>query len=322
MRVNRIYVVPVLVLTAGMVLWFFIGRAKGADVAGVTHIHAGNGAIQTYISTTGTVLPRNRLEVKPPVNGRVEQILVQEGDQVKAGQIMGWMSSTDRAALLDAARGKSDASLAYWKDVYKPIALVAPIDGQVIVATMQPGQTVTTADPVIVLSDILIFRAQVDETDIGKISTGQEALATLDAFADTKIKCRVAHIYYESKTVNNVTIYPVDLKAEDLPVFCRSGMNVSVDFKAQGKDNILILPADAVKKDREGYYVMVSVPGVKEPLRRAVSTGITDDVSIEIVSGLAPEDKVVVQRKKLVIIKSSTGTNPFVPARPGGGGRR
>ncbi len=318
MRVNKIYIIVFLVLAAAAVLFWSLCRSKAADAAAVRNIHARIGLIQTYISTTGTVLPKNRLEVRPPVNGRVEQILVQEGDMVKAGQIMAWMSSTDRAALLDAARGKSDASLAYWKDVYKPIALVAPIDGQVIVATMQPGQTVTTSDAVIVLSDVLIFRAQVDETDIGKISQGQEAVATLDAFADTKIKCQVDHIYYESKTVNNVTIYPVDLKALKLPAFCRSGMNVSVDFKAEGKDNILTLPSDAVKKDKDGSYVMVSLSGTKEPVRRTVVTGIMDDVSVEIVSGLTGKDKVVVQRKKFAITKSSTGTNPFAPARPGG----
>jgi membrane fusion protein, macrolide-specific efflux system len=64
------------------------------------------GSIQTTISTTGTVLPKNRLEVKPPVAGRVDSILVQEGDHVKSGQIVAWMSSTERAALLDAARGQ------------------------------------------------------------------------------------------------------------------------------------------------------------------------------------------------------------------------
>ena len=323
MRVNKIFIIVSLALVAGVVSFWSFGRSKAADVAAVRNTHARLGMIQTYISTTGTVLPKNRLEVRPPVNGRVEQILVQEGDMVKAGQIMAWMSSTDRAALLDAARGKSDASLAYWNDVYKPIALVAPIDGQVIVATMQPGQTVTTTDAVIVLSDVLIFRAQVDETDIGKISQGQEAVATLDAFADTKIQCQVDHVYYESKTVNNVTIYPVDLKAVKLPAFCRSGMNVSVDFKAAGKDNILILPADAVKKDKDGSYVMVSLPGAKDPVRRTVVTGITDDVSVEIVSGLTGDDKVVVQRKKFTVNKGSTGTNPFAPARPGGtGGNR
>ena len=97
------------------------------------------GTIRTYISCTGTVLPKNRLEVKPPVGGRIEKILVQEGDYIKSGQVLAWMSSTERAALLDAARGKGDESYQYWEEAYKPIPLPSPIDAQVIVATTQPG---------------------------------------------------------------------------------------------------------------------------------------------------------------------------------------
>ena len=146
------------------------------------------GAIRVIITTTGTVLPKNRLEVKPPVNGRIESILVQEGQKVKRGQALAWMSSTDRAALLDAAEGQGEAALKYWKDAYKPIALLSPIDGEVIVATTQPGQTVTTSDAVVVLSDHLIVRAQVDETDIGKITVNLKAVITLDAYPEAKIK--------------------------------------------------------------------------------------------------------------------------------------
>ena len=69
-------------------------------------IHPFKGSIQTLITTTATVLPKNRLEIKPPVNGRVEKVLVSEGDMVKTGKILAWMSSTDRAALLDSARGQ------------------------------------------------------------------------------------------------------------------------------------------------------------------------------------------------------------------------
>jgi macrolide-specific efflux system membrane fusion protein len=54
-------------------------------------------------------LPQNRLEIKPPIAGRAEEVLVNEGELVKAGQIIAWMSSTDRAALLDAARAQGPA---------------------------------------------------------------------------------------------------------------------------------------------------------------------------------------------------------------------
>jgi macrolide-specific efflux system membrane fusion protein len=273
------------------------------------------GSIKTFISCTGTVLPKNRLEMKPPVNGRIERILVQEGDKVKTGQILAWMSSTERAALLDAARGKGEKALQYWEEVYKPIPLPAPIDGEVIVAKTQPGQTVTAADAVLVLSDHLIVRAQADETDIGKITSDMKAIIGLDAYPDTKIKASVEHIYYESKTVNNVTIYEVDLKPEVVPAFFRSGMNASVDFIEQNKENALLIPEEAVQKEKDENYVLVKQNNAKEPLKVRVTLGISDDRNVEVLSGIDENTRIIVRATKYSLPKSTTGTNPFLPGR-------
>jgi macrolide-specific efflux system membrane fusion protein len=273
------------------------------------------GTIQNIISTTGTVLPKNRLEVKPPVNGRAKSILVEEGEQVKAGQTLGWMSSTERSAMLDAARGQGEEALKYWEDIYKAIPLISPIDGEVIVATTQPGQTVTTNDAVIVLSDHLIVRAQVDETDIGKIKPGQNAVITLDAYPDTKIKATVEHIYYESQTVNNVTIYLVDLFPQEMPQFFRSGMNANVDFIEQSKAKTLIIPQEAVHKEKEETFVYVKQNNGAEPVRQGVTLGMSDDKNVEVLKGITENDKIVVKTKKYVLPTSTTGKNPFMPSR-------
>lgn len=291
-------------------------KSKGANDEMIQEISPTIGTIQTFISTTGTVLPKNRLEVKPPVGGRIESILVQEGQNVKAGQILAWMSSTERAALLDAAQGQSDEQLKYWKEVYKPIALLSPIGAEVIVATTQPGQAVTTSDAVIVLSDHLIVRAQVDETDIGKIKAGQEAAITLDAYPDKLIKASVDHIYYESQTVNNVTIYNVDLLPQDAPLFFRSGMNATVDFKEEGKVNALLIPVSAVQKDKNESFVLLKKEGSKEPVKRVVELGMTDDKNFEVLSGLNNNDTIIVKVKKYVLPAGSIGTNPFSPISP------
>jgi macrolide-specific efflux system membrane fusion protein len=271
------------------------------------------GSIQAIISTTGAVLPKNRLEIKPPVNGRVESVLVSEGEDVKIGQTLAWMSSTERAALLDAARGQGEGQLKYWEEVYKPIALLAPISGEVIVAITQPGQTVTTVDAVVVLSDQLIVRAQVDETDIGRIKLGQKAIIALDAYPENKIKASVEHIYYESKTVNNVTIYEVDLIPEEIPEFFRSGMNASVDFIEQGKADAMLIPEEAVSKEKEGNFVYLKQDNGKEPLKTSVKLGISDGKNVEIISGINQNDKIIVKTKKYALPKSTAGQNPFMP---------
>ncbi len=180
-------------------------------------------------------------------------------------------------------------------------------------ATTQPGQTVTTSDAVVVLSDHLIVRAQVDETDIGKIAINKKAIISIDAYPDTKIDATVEHIYYESQTVNNVTIYEVDIIPEEIPKFFRSGMNASIDFIDQSKENALIIPLEAVYKEKENSYILVKQANKAEPVRAAVQLGISDDKNIEVLSGIAKDDRIIIKSKTYSLPKNTRGKNPFMP---------
>jgi membrane fusion protein, macrolide-specific efflux system len=305
-----------LILCAGIA--FLIIKAGSFESRSETmrEIGPSRETIRSFVSTTAAVLPKNRLEVKSPVNGRIESILVKEGEIVKAGQTLAWMSSTERAALLDAARGRGEKELAYWQEAYKPIPLISPIDGEVIVATTQPGQTVTTADAVIVLSDTLIVRAVVDEVDIGKIKLGQVASISLDAYPEEKIKAIVEHIYYESKTMNNVTMYEVDLRTERVPEFFRSGMNASVNFIVNSKEGALVVPAEAVLSEKEENFVLVKDSRGAGVIKRSVTLGISEDKKVEILSGLKIDDTLVIKSKKYALPRSEeAGNSPFLPQR-------
>lgn len=272
------------------------------------------GNIQTTITTTATVQPQNRLEIKPPINGRIDEILVKEGEMVKTGQVLALMSSTERAALLDAARTHGADEVKYWEDVYKPTPLLSPVDGEVIVSKDYPGQTITIADNVIVLSDHLIVQAQVDETDIGKITLGQEVSLSLDAYPEIKIKGKVDHIYYESLIVNNVTIYQVDILPDKVPDVFRSGMSATVNIVEKAKDNVLTLPLGAVKKSKEGAYVLTGKAPGKKPKEKKIEVGISDDKNIEIVSGLTAGDKVLMAVQKYKAA-GKMAVNPLSPMR-------
>ncbi|MBF0490675.1 MAG: efflux RND transporter periplasmic adaptor subunit, partial [Candidatus Omnitrophica bacterium] len=159
----------------------------------------------------------------------------------------------------------------------------------------------------------------VDESDIGRIQLNQKAVISLDAYPDTRLNAIVDHIYYESTTVNNVTIYNVDILPESIPDFFRSGMNANVDFILQSKEHILLLPIAAVTKKEDQSFVWLEGEQGQKPLRKEVLTGITDDKNIEITGGLTEEDHVVIRTKK-PSLKAKGGSNPFAPARPAGGG--
>ncbi|MDD5356066.1 MAG: efflux RND transporter periplasmic adaptor subunit [Candidatus Omnitrophica bacterium] len=309
------FIIILLLAVTGILV--FIKTAKKQGPAEVSNeISPTIGSARVIISTTGTVYPKNRLEIKPPVSGRIESVLVKEGDNVKEGETLALMSSTERAALLDAARAKGEEELKYWQEAYKPIVLLAPINGEVIVATTQPGQTVTTSDAVVVLSDQLIVRAEVDETDIGRVKLEQKAVISLDAYPDDKINAAVDHIYYESETSNNVTIYKVDLVPDEVPEFFRSGMNATIDFIEKNSENAMLLPVEAVYIDEgnnEGF-VFVKQEGSDAPVKRMVKIGITDDENYEILSGLDKNDKVVVTSQEYILPQADDGgSNPFMP---------
>ncbi len=270
------------------------------------------GDIVLTVTTTGVVEPQNRLEIKPSISGRIEEILVNEGDHVRTGDMLAWMSSIEGAALMDAARSQGNEELKYWEEVYKKTPLISPIDGEVIVRPVEPGQTVTTSDVVLVLSDRLVVNAQFDETDIGKVKLGQKAFITLDAYPDIKLNGIVDHIAYESQIISNVTIYDVDILLKKIPETLRSGMSVSVEVIEKTNRDVIIVPFKAIHYDGKRQFVLVrDIQG--KIVERDITVGLNNDKSAEIISGLTTEDVVVIQNKAYLPEKRNSGTNPFMP---------
>jgi macrolide-specific efflux system membrane fusion protein len=314
MKIRKGIFFLILVIAASVavaVYWLKQNNNSGEVVKSFTPVY---GNIMTVISATGIVQPQNRLEIKPPINGRVEQVLVQEGDKVKKGDILAWMSSTERAALLDAAKSKGEEAVSYWQEVYKPAPFIAPIDGEVIVRAVEPGQTVTPATAVLVLSDRLIVVATVDETDIGKVKVGQEASISLDAYPDVKVKARIDHIAYESTVVNNVTTYNVDVLPDNVPEVFRSGMSANVNIVEQSKKDVLLIPVEAVTREKNEAFVFLSQAKGQRPVKQKVELGISDGKNTEVLSGVTRDDTVIMASRKYELSKGNNqGNNPFMP---------
>jgi macrolide-specific efflux system membrane fusion protein len=308
------YIVLLILVACGVAYYFWSHRSSEPKET-VTEVRPVYRTIRVAVSTTGIVQPENRLEIKPPISGRLDQILVNEGDHVAAGDTLAWMSSTDRAALLDAARSQGADALAHWEEAYKPTPLIAPMAGEVIVRAMEPGQTVTAADVVLVLSDRLIVNAQVDETDIGGIKVKQRATITLDAYPDISVGGTVDHIAYESETVNNVTMYIVRIIPDEVPAVFRSGMTANVDIIQTVKKNVLAVPVQAVMHNGNGAYVLVKGKTDREATPRAVQLGLSDTSYVEIVSGINANDTLLIKAQGAVA-PSAAPSSPFMPTRP------
>lgn len=317
MMKNKVLILVIILIVAGAGLYIVnLRRGPSSGQIITTEIHPRHGDIRITFTTTGTVEPQNRLEIKPPINGRIEEILVKEGDKVAQGSIVAWMSSTDRAALLDSARAQGPEALAYWKEVYKATPLLSPINGEVIVRAVETGQTVSTSDAVIVISDRLIVKAQFDETDIGRVRLHQRAVMSLDAYPDVKIPGIIDHIAYESKLVNNVTIYEVEIIPQKVPPFFRSGMSATVEVLEKIKTDVMLIPLDAIISDGDKSYVLVKNTAGQEPLKREITTGLSNGVMVEVITGLNMDDTVIRKQKSYTLPGRNTGSSPFMFGRP------
>ena len=307
-------VIAAIVLAAGF--FFFRSSFDGKSKVSYREYRPEIGAIRQMVSTTATIKPQNRLEIKSPVGGRIDRILVEEGEFVKKGQVLALVSSTERAALLDAATQKGQSEIDYWNKVYNQTALISPIDGQVIVSSLNPGQTITTSDAVLVLSDRLIVQADVDETDIGNVKVGQKARISLDAYPGIRVDGVVDHIYYESTLVNNVNIYHVDILPVEVPEVFRSGMSANIDIVINEKENVLTLPLVAVRSQNGRSFVLMRAAAPDSVRRVPVRLGLQDESNVEIESGLSASDVVVTRDKAFVLPKNNGGSNPFLPSPP------
>lgn len=316
MKKTVLIICALLILAAVIAtVWFSLRRTDKTDY---TRIKVERGNLKITVATTGTVKPQNRVEIKPPIPGRIEELFFDEGAVVRKGQILGFLSSTDRAALLDAARSKGKTELEHWEQLYKPMPIIAPIDGNIIARNVEPGQTVSANEKMLVMSDRLIVQAQIDETDIGRIKRGQPAELTLDAYPAEAITGVVDQIAYEALIVNNVTMYMVDILPNHVPPFMRSGMTANIQVITAVTNNVLILPTGAVQI--EGKKASVRQPNpdnTAKPVRTKVVTGLSDGKKIEIISGLKEGDSVLAVSTRMPAAKS-TATNPFNPLRARG----
>ena len=293
------------------------GRFASHEYKAVTVVR---GDINIQVQATGTLQPENRVTIKPPISVRIESVEVDEGEHVKKGQLLAWMSSTDRAALLDSARAKGPQELAYWEDLYKPIPLISPITGNIITVEVEPGQTLSGSDTALVMSDRLIVEAQVDETDLGEIALNQEAEFVLDAYPKEQMSGKVSAIAFDATTVNNVTMYLVKVNPRAVAKYMRSGMNVTVNFKVAQKKAVLLLPLSAVRfgKDQTLGSVWVAdrleneVPHSRAELRSAdVKLGLNDGKFVEISEGL--QENTTVFEETLKSEHEQGSENPFTP---------
>lgn len=276
--------------------WAKQARAKSEAkrIAGLSPVKPVRGTLVMKTQAIGSVEPENRVLVTPSVGGRAEEVLFTEGQVVEKGQVLAWVSSSERTALLDSLRMKESTpeEKKMVEEAYNRTPVVAPIAGMVVKRAVEPGQSVSAAKELAVISDRLIVKTFVDETDIGAVKEGQKADFYLDAFPKDRHEGSVLAISHESSQKDGVIVYEVKiLPGRFIPVL-RSGMTADVLLITGSKKNVMTIPKKAVKYRDGDALVSVKDSPAGKLSEKKISVGSTNESSIEVLSGLADTDTV------------------------------
>lgn len=241
-----------------------------------------------------------------PSSGTVENLYVNDGDRIVAGELLMKLNNSDlfdKLADTKSSLSNSYTELSDLKDDYSFYTIVAPIDGVITALNVSEGDYIRSEGSLatIVNTNKLQFQISVDELDILKIKVGQQAKITIDAIEETEnnpIIGYVSEIGIVGTNMNSVTSYPVTITLdgrEDIMM----GMNCTVEIVVESAENAMVIPVEAVNSRKGKYYVTLEDGTEKE-----VTIGIYDEDNIEIKDGLKIGEKVKLPTK--VIATPST----------------
>lgn len=151
--------------------------------------------------------------------------------------------------------------------------------------TFNDGTTIAT---VANMND-LIFRGNIDETEVGKISEGTPVSITLGALQNMKFDAVLEYIAPKATEKNGTNQFEIKA-AIKVPegVTIRSGYSANAEIVLEKAEGVLALPESAVEFVKDSTFVYVLTDSVPRQLfeRRTVQTGISDGIKIEIKEGL------------------------------------
>jgi HlyD family secretion protein len=243
----------------------------------------------------------------------------------------------DRAEIVsaDARQREAEVNLAYTD-------IVSPVDGVVVSRNVDVGQTVAAAFQTptlfLVAADLAEMQvsASVSESDIGAVTTGQEATFVVDAYPTATFRGRVTQVRNAPVTVQNVVTYDVVVGVDNTDLRLKPGMTANVTIVTATRSETLRVRTSALRfrppVDSEGPGITGDAPMLTadgratrvwvldddgHPRPVAVQTGIADDRYTEITGGLSEGARVIVALRREPSTVPQGRAPSFAPARRG-----
>lgn len=294
--------------------------------AGYVLAKAEMGKAVEAVYATAVVEPVTWAAIAPIMTGRIMEVNVQEGDQVKTGDILARLDDSDLRAQLDESRALETYHAAEFERAEKLIktgalsedkyeqrkssliqtrarssmleqqiqqlAMASPMNGTVLWRDVELGEVKEGGKPLFWVGQPLPLRleAEVDEEDIPKIKSGQTVLITADAFPGEVMHGILHWVSPKGDPVNKSYRVYVTLP-EDTQLMI--GMTVETNTVVQEKDGALLIPLNALSDDGYVWRAESATGGKTKVQRQKVKAGIRGENKVEILEGLKEGDRVV-----------------------------
>lgn len=205
---------------------------------------------------------------------------------------------------------KAELNLRAAREQIERAILRSPVDGTVIHRGVEVGEMVTpgvaeTAArlPLLTVANLsrLLVEAEVNQIDVARLNVGLTATIRVDALPGEAFSGRIRRIAPAAIAgrERDVQLFPVSVLLDgNANGRLRPGMSADLDIEVLRRESVLQLPVQAVRRgnDLRGSVTLVSQTGQGQQRteERSVSLGVHTDQMVEIVSGLAEGDTVLI----------------------------
>jgi len=263
----------------------------------------------------------------------------------------------------EAGKMRAQASLTNAKATLAQTSVIAPTEGVVLQKYVEQGTIISSAlsfaatgNNIVQIGDVtkMYVDVTVDETDIANVDDGQPVDVSIEAYPGIPFSGKVARIDPQAVVEQNVTNIHVRVEIDNSDTkfqLLKPGMNATCEFVKGKKDDVVEVPADAVRSDDDGKYVEVVKPGTGKPAPPDPKSGqpadpgtlvdctiekryINQDANkqeidhlegndaVEVVSGVKQGETIVTQTIEPVVQQAGGALGGGFPGARGGGQRR
>ncbi|HEX6132719.1 MAG TPA: efflux RND transporter periplasmic adaptor subunit [Longimicrobiales bacterium] len=303
------------------------GGPAGQRIVTVEVQSVARGSIARQSTVSGTVEPLRLIGVNAQIAGALNTVAVQEGDVVREGAVLARVDDREIRAQLaaaDAAFQVAEAAFRraeqlrerrvitlpeYERDRTAYVAaqsqvellrtragyttVRAPASGVITQKHVEAGDIVNNQTPLFTIADIstLVVRVGVSELDVVELQQGDVVSVTLDALPNRQLSGRIRRIFPVGDPTTRLVPVEVALDAPSARM-ARPGFLARITFDLATSNNVLLIPVSAVLGGQGSQAVFVVENNTA--VRRTISTGLTSQGRIEILSGLSEGEQVVV----------------------------